>query len=216
MIASVQFVQDTYKHFNDMCFGGKLPEVPVVLCKARTFLGKTEYKVKRGLFGKVTSYYDLKLKISTTFDLSQNELEDVIIHEMIHCYILFNGLRDSSSHGKLFRRMMSDINSEYGRNITIRHKLTGDILAGPVNGTERRFICVSRLSNGNYGITVCSESRMPEISRKLPLRYKIENMEWFSSDDPFFRTYPKSRSAVIYKVDRKELKEHLVSAQSID
>ncbi len=121
MIASVPFVQKTFDYFNAQCFNGVLPAVPIVLTKAGTFLGKMEYKSSRDIFGIISSHYDFRLKISTGFDLTQEELEDVIIHEMIHYYIAYRNLRDSSVHGETFRRIMETINQKYGRHITVRH-----------------------------------------------------------------------------------------------
>lgn len=83
MIATVQFVRTTFDRFNALCFEGVLPSVPIVLTKAGTFLGKMEYKSRRDFFGIISSHYDFRLKISTGFDLPQEELEDVVIHEDI-------------------------------------------------------------------------------------------------------------------------------------
>ena len=56
--------------------------------------------------------------------MDERLLEDTIIHEMIHYHILSNQLQDTSAHGKLFRKMMDDINARFGRNVTISHKPT--------------------------------------------------------------------------------------------
>ena len=208
MIATVQFVEQTYKKFNDLCFEGSLPEIPVYLSKARTFLGKTEYKIRRGLFGTISGYKDLKLRISTYYDLDRNGLEDVVLHEMIHCYILINNLKDTSSHGKLFRSIMAGINKDFARNVTVRHKIDAKDVVNISPKTELRHICVSRLQNGKTGITVCSEDRIPEITRSLKIRYRILELNWFTSDDPFFGSYPKSHKAVIYKISKEELAGH--------
>lgn len=100
MTATIPFIQKVFDRFNALCFEGVLPAVPIVLTRAGTFLGKMEYKSRRDFFGIVSSHYDFRLKISTGFDLTQEELEDVIIHEMIHYYIAYRNLRDSSAHGE--------------------------------------------------------------------------------------------------------------------
>lgn len=51
MIASQDFVKTTFNHFNALCFEGALPVVPIALTKARSFLGKMEYKSRRDFFG---------------------------------------------------------------------------------------------------------------------------------------------------------------------
>ena len=120
MIPDIAFIQRAYDKFNALCFEGALPPIPFKLTRARTFLGKVAYKVKRGVFTG-PKIKDCCMRISTSFDLPEAEWEDVIIHEMIHYYILVNGLRDTSTHGQIFRRMMNDINLKYGRHITVRY-----------------------------------------------------------------------------------------------
>ena len=121
MIATPEYVKERYAHFNEVCFEGTLPEVPIVLTKAKTFLGKLEYQSVKGLFGRVVSIGEFRIKISTLYDLPEAELEDVIIHEMIHLYIASHRIKDSSSHGKVFREMMTGINNQHGRHITVSH-----------------------------------------------------------------------------------------------
>lgn len=124
MVPTIEFVQSVYDRFNIEIFGGQLPAIPMRMSHARSFIGKVQYKYVRGLFGRIKGYTDYKLVVSTFYDLAEQELEDVVIHEMIHYWILTRGIKDSSSHGRVFRAMMKDINSRYGRHITISHKIT--------------------------------------------------------------------------------------------
>lgn len=64
------------------------------------------------------------LRINTRFDLPEDLLQDTILHEMIHYYIAVNHLRDTSTHGQLFRREMKRINEQGNRHITISYRLT--------------------------------------------------------------------------------------------
>jgi len=122
MIATEQFILESFSSFNHLCFEGVLPPIPVKLTKARTFLGKITYVGRRNFFGRIVGYEKYVMRISTYYNLCENELEDVIIHEMIHYYIALNGLKDSSAHGKIFRKMMSDINARFGRHITVSRR----------------------------------------------------------------------------------------------
>lgn len=123
MIPTVEYVESKIGEFNDLIFDSCLPPIPVKLSRARTYLGRVQYRRKRNVFGKITGATDFLMRISTTFDLPEKVQEDVIIHEMIHCYIAWKGLKDTSSHGKIFREMMGRINLQFGRNITISHRI---------------------------------------------------------------------------------------------
>ena len=123
MIPDIEFIQKSFDRFNALCFEGALPPVALKLSRARTFIGKLTYTGKRDLFGNVVPQEDFCIRINTCYDLPENELEDVIIHEMIHYYIIRNRIHDTSAHGKVFRRIMKTINSKYGRNISVSYRV---------------------------------------------------------------------------------------------
>ena len=211
MTATLPFIQETFDRFNALCFGGELPAVPIVLSKAGTFLGKMEYKSRRDFFGIVSSHYDFRLKISTGFDLTQEELEDVVIHEMIHYYIAWRNLRDSSVHGQTFRRIMETINLKYDRHISVSHhgEPEQNLVRNGSGNIKKHYLCVSTLSDGNMGITVCASTKIFELYRKLPKYYRISKMEWYGSLDPFFNRFPRANTPKIYKITKEELSVHL-------
>ena len=66
-----------------------------------------------------TTYYDYCISVSSYYQLTLEEIDDVLIHEMIHYSIAYTGLKDTSSHGIVFRGMMDKINRTFGRHITI-------------------------------------------------------------------------------------------------
>ena len=102
-------------------FAGKLPMLPIKLSDAKTFLGVCTYKKRIGKDGKVEKY-DFALRVNTRIELSEDEIEDTIIHEMIHYYIGYNQLEDTSAHGAIFQQVMNAINEKYGRHLSISHK----------------------------------------------------------------------------------------------
>lgn len=218
MVATVPFIQVTFDRFNALCFEGALPAVPIVLSRAGSFLGKMEYKVRRDFFGNIVSCYDYRLKISTGFDLREEELEDVVIHEMIHYYISIKNIRDNSAHGDAFRRIMDCINNEYGRHITVRHRSkAGENLVREGSGKVRRHVlCISTFPDGKSGVTVCASTKLLELRRLLPKRYRISNMEWYGSLDPFFNRFPRSNTPKIYRISAEDLKEHLKDAVPLE
>lgn len=64
-------------------------------------------------------FRDFAISISGYYDLTADELEDVMVHEMIHYSIAYSGLIDTAPHGTLFRTLMADFNERFGRHITI-------------------------------------------------------------------------------------------------
>jgi len=216
MKPTVTFVSDSFARFNDLYFGGILVPLKIVLTNARTFVGKLTYVQRPSLFGLHMQRENYTMKISTAFDLPENELEDVIIHEMIHYYIASCNIKDTSAHGTVFRSMMNGINAEYGRNITVRHHSKAGELTQPKTKIRDNLLCVTQLCDDNWGITSCAMSRVLEIDKKLPKYYHLKSKEWYSSVDPFFNRYPRSITPKIYKITRTELDEHLSDAVKLE
>ena len=116
MIATISYVERKFAEFNRQMFAGQLPKLPIELSDAKTFLGKCVYRKRVKPNGK-TENYDFRLRINTRIDLPEHEVEDTIIHEMIHYFIGWKQLEDTSSHGTIFRHIMNSINEKYGRHI---------------------------------------------------------------------------------------------------
>lgn len=141
MIPTLPYIQQHFDDFNIRFFNGSLPPIPIKLSNARTFLGKVTYVKRRNfsltswLFSSGASsvgewtYSNFKLRINTRYDLPEELIQDTILHEMIHYYIAVNHLRDTSTHGQLFRSEMKRINAEGNRHITISYRLTPEQLA---------------------------------------------------------------------------------------
>lgn len=227
MIATLPYLSERFQHFNRLCFDGQLPMPHIRLTTASSYIGQMRYHNRRRPDG-TWERHDFTMNFSTRFDLPEADIEDTIIHEMIHYYIDFHNLEDSSIHGHLFRQMMYDINRRFQRHITISYR-NSDILN---TDTHQRpaVICVSRLLphvpsfpagarssadsvvDSSPGITVCASSRTVHIARNLPRRYALLSADWYYTTDPYFNRFPRSREPLIYHVNSAELQQHLTTA----
>ena len=210
---TIPYIRGRFEHFNRLCFDGQLVTPPIRLGRSRRVLGCVNYKQRKGMDGKVETF-DYVLRISACFHLKARDMDDVILHEMIHYYILLNGIHDTSKHGQVFRRMMNEINQKYGRHITISHYSTSEEL--PEESAHPAMICLTQMKNGDTGITLCARTRIFHIYRELPLRFDIERMTWYYVEDPYFRRYPRSIKAKVYRVDMNELKPYLEKAVEME
>ena len=128
MTPTIPYIQSCFDEYNARFFAGSLPPIPIKLSNARTFLGKVTFTRHRSwLFGPVRNE-NFVLRINTRLDLPEELIRDTILHEMIHYYIAVNHLRDTSAHGRLFRREMARINADGDRHITISYRLSKEQL----------------------------------------------------------------------------------------
>lgn len=214
MQISTNYIERKFHEYNELIFEGKLPLPDITLSPARTFLGKLRYSKKRNLWGK-WKYSNFRLVISTYFDLPENMVDDTIIHEMIHYHILYHHIKDTSSHGTVFRGIMQQINERYGRRITISCRL-------PENAQrtrqkqQARVICVSHFNDGRVGVTILARTRILELWQCLSTIPDIADCQCYISDNPFFNKYPRSVTPKIYHITQAELDTNLIGSKQLD
>ena len=209
MKVTVEYLEERFDTFNAMCFEGALPRIPIRLSNARSFVGRLQFRPVRDWLGRIVRREDFVLRISTRFDLPEAEIEDTLIHEMIHYWIALEGLRDTSTHGKIFRAKMKEINALHGRHLTISHKTTPEELDRDTCVRDHH-VCVSQLADGRTAVTVAASTCVPRIRRMLRWSPTVRSSAWFVSRDPWFNRFPRCRTAKLFPVDPDELKAHIL------
>ena len=217
MKPTLQYVQDRFREYNQLFFNDTLPELPVELSDAKGFIGVCKHKTRRLEDGSVEPY-DFRLSINTRIDLPEEEIQDTIIHEMIHYFIGYNRLEDSSSHGPVFQHLMNTINQKYGRHITISHKGTKEESEQAVDKRARwHVIAVVTFFGGRKGIKVLPRvlDRILAYNNGLSDAQGVESVEFYLSNDPFFNRFPNSAALSVYDLPREDLDAHLVGAKKV-
>lgn len=192
-------------------FDGRLPEPPISITNAKTYLGVCAFRKHRKWHGRL-EYSDFKIRISRRFDLSQEEIDDTIIHEMIHYYIGLFSPADMPGHSVLFRRMMADINTRYGRHISVSHRLTQEQQEQAIDNRPKKHVVASVvLKDGRTGIKVipCMERHIRRYRRGMMASGKVSSIEFFQTTDPFFNRFPSSSAFTVYFPDPDVLAQHL-------
>ena len=218
MIPTIPYIEQKFDDFNSMMFEGKLPKLPIVLSNAKTFLGKCVCKQRKRKDG-ATENYDFKLRINTRCDLPEQEVEDTIIHEMIHYYIGVNQLKDSSAHGHLFLHIMKVINEKYARNITVSFKSTNEQKEQLTDKRPRyHVIAVVKFHDGKTGIKV-----LPRIIQRILYYYNnvsvakgVKSVTLYMSNNIFFNRFPNSSALNAVFLEEDVICQQLIGAESME
>ena len=215
MIATIPYVEKKFEEYNLQMFAGQLSKLPIELSDAKTFLGKCVYHKRTKADGE-TEYYDFRLRINTRIDLPEHEIEDTIIHEMIHYFIRWNHMEDSSSHGPIFQHMMNSINEKYGRHVSIRHKGTEEQNEQAIDKRQHwHVVAVVCFKDGKTGIKVLPRV-MPSIVNfydKVGTTKDVISIDLYMSNDIFFNRYPNSSALKVHYVEKNEVMSHLTDAK---
>lgn len=101
--------------YNEEYFHGVLPLPEFrVIHKNNTF-GKFECKMGwRNISSPV-------IMVTDKYNFTEDQLRDIMIHEMIHYYLAYTKKDRIVTHGKQFKKMMEDFNLNEGFNIQITY-----------------------------------------------------------------------------------------------
>lgn len=212
MIPNLEFVKATFLRYNTEIFNSELPEPRFNMTRARSFRGKLCYRIKKTFLKTVN--HDFEMRISISFDIPQLEWEDVVIHEMIHLYIASKGIKDQSSHGPEFRKVMHFINKKHGRNIRVSAKSTAEQASR--NNADKRvkahYICLAKFSDGRLGVAPVAKTRIFRLWNDFNNFAGVESLKWIGTTDPWFNSFPHVRSPKLYLVSEEDLRSHLKGA----
>lgn len=206
MKPDIPYLRKTFARFNGQIFAGRLPEAVITLCEASSFVAQ----YKRG-----DSIH--QLRFSTLFDLPERELEDTVIHEMIHYFISYNGLHDRSAHGPLFKAIMGSINETHGRNISISHRTApGELAAVKASSSKKKWhvIAILHFAGGQLGVKVLPRviPRIREYHRAISAASNITGIDLYLHNDPWFNRFPTSVGRRCQPITTAEVADHLKGA----
>ena len=203
MKADLIFLNDRFRRFNAEIFGNTLPLPLMHISSAASFMGQFKVERSGGGFGRTTKEI-LHLTISDRYDIPERTLEDIVIHEMIHFHIHNAGIRDTSSHGRVFRRLMAEINVRYGRNITVSHRCTKEQLASD-NEKAHSIICLCTMTDGRRLMCRVSQSRVFDIHKAFQEWDKVEKEEWYWVYGSYFNRYRRVLTPRLFSIDSEGL-----------
>lgn len=203
MRLTVEILKAWFVQFNADYFDGTLPLPRLALSHGRTRLGSMSCKRRRRWLK--TEYYDFSIRVSTYYDSPERDYQNVLLHEMIHYYIAYHRLRDTSAHGRLFRKMMTDLNTRHGWQISVSRRPPDAQLWQSLRPRTTRLVLALRNSSGQCFLTVVNPNYARSINHRLKLATDITWHRWYHSDDVYFQTFPVVRTLRGRRVSTDEL-----------
>lgn len=209
MTPTLEYIEQKFREFNKQIFNSCLPTPAFRLTDAKTSMGGLYFRKK--VTPKGIWYSNITLGISQNYDLPQDALDDVIIHEMIHLYILSQKIHDTSTHGTAFRKLMDEINQKFNRHVTISAKNSAVQGTKPILTTigSPVYFCVIKMKDGQTGIMAVAKTRIFELWRIVSTTPGVVQADWYVSIDPYFANFPKYRKPKFCIVAPSEYEPHL-------
>lgn len=207
MLPTTDLLATWFDDFNARYFRGELPRPHLRLSKARTRLGSFSCRGKRQLLRTV--YTDFTISLSIYYDCEEKEYQTVLLHEMIHYYICYKGIRDTSPHGEMFQRMMLAINAR-GWHISVSQNTKG----WKVRGIDHRpatchLLLAVRTQGGELFFAPVDPNYLEALEQKiLSIPRQIAWHEWYLSHDRQFDGHHRVRSLRGWRITEAQLEEY--------
>jgi len=151
---TVAEVERRYKHWNQKLFGGLLPVIPINVKSLKSASGRTTVNITRhagqpkirsnsnmsnlmrmsGTKPNIT-INSIEMTISNSMKLTSENLDQVIIHEMIHVEFAANGY-PLEGHGSGFERRRRELSKAAGFEIPLTHDISELKLNDAANARE--------------------------------------------------------------------------------
>lgn len=189
---TIAWLESRFRLFNREFFDDKLPVPRLQVSHARTRLGMMTHKYSY-VNGSVV-FYAYTIRLSNYYDMDEKELEDVLLHEMIHYYIAYNRIRDTSAHGIMFRNKMEEINAK-GHNIAISRNMSEHAAAMSARQPARRhvknlfIVLAMETARGQYMLTVVNPRYVKKLEYTLNTTSDVTCHHWFVSSESYFSQF---------------------------
>ena len=207
MLPTIVRLDAWFAEYNRLYFSDKLPRPGLALSRSRTRLGYMKCVSRPGKSGPRLSGFSIY--VSVYYDCEERVYQTVLLHEMIHYYIAYLGLRDTSAHGPLFREMMTAIN-KHGWHITVSQCTRGWKVREHLRSRRVRLILVIKTASRGTFVSAVNPSYARSIRRKISLiGSDVLSAEWYTTSDEEFEAYSEVRSLRGRRVSAEEL-ERLV------
>lgn len=209
MVVTESWIKKEFIKFNSLYFDGKLPMPIIKLSHARTQLGALAYK-NEWLWGRRIRCFDYTIKLSTYYDMTERQAQNILIHEMIHYYIAYFRIRDSRPHGVKFQKMASDLNRKYGWKIKAIEvakdwKVAEYYRKKEEQKSPRQYLVLAlKIQSGEYFLCSISPKAYPKINKEVLHQKEIVQYCWYTTQDSYFEYMPVCRTLRGKKVSEAE------------
>ena len=186
-------IKSKFDEFNKKYFDGAIPEIPITFSPLKSAGGKFQCVAKNNAVVPGTA----KIVISSLFSRSEQSLDGVILHEMIHAFLAFSGLL-KENHGPRFKSMQAKLSQASGIKIPLTDdsgmELSQSVPLKPL------AVLVYKTSSGFAFAITTQKALTPEVLETLKARwtgrstecwlYLVRDKDWSAAS----MQYPISRN----------------------
>ena len=188
----------------------KFGPVTIVIKKAcRSYNAMFQRRVRRK--NMVSEVSDKIIIYNKVDDFPADFLDSILVHEMIHQYIFQAGLKDTQTHGQLFRGLMHKINEAFKGELDINITDRNPALPTSGPGDMRHSLLIVYFEKDESFCAVIHPARLKyfdSLIKANKFRNKVINYTWAESNDVYFNQFRRcTRSFHGIKKSHGDMKE---------
>ena len=183
MIITISEIREQFDRWNGTIFNNELPTPTFELMHTKRLLGQFKWckigENKLGYTIRISTFYDRPLKLYV----------DTIVHEMLHYYIKYKGIKDTSSHGREWKSMAKKISREYGLNITRTSPIGGGVSKNVLEKAAEKkvakfeYAIVCKMRDGHCGAAVVPSGKINSVVPRIAYwnavrEFKVVKAPW--------------------------------------
>ena len=158
--------------------------------------------------------------MSTHYQFSERQAQNILLHEMIHFYIAFKNIKDKSAHGPVFKHLMNKFNTEFGWELTISvntkdYKTNETIGSSKAKKIKERLILGIEQNDGTCFLSVVNPHYALKIQNDIKRTTHKLKYCWYKSSDERFSNFSTVRSLRGVKTTREEFEEIIKTLQPV-
>lgn len=197
MKVTVEFMSKNFDRFNKMFFANSLNKPLFKVSTTKRCIGQC---IRQRMYFTKEIYYTIR--ISNKFNVSEKNLCETLIHEMIHLYMWQQDLHDNGEHGKIFQMIMNNINNDqkdYHISITV-NPITLDVTDSikDLAKESEKIICLFKNKYGELGIMRIAKNMENEYKVGLP-KIGLDIVDMRKTRHPIYNTLVTCRNKVKYQ-----------------
>ena len=183
-------------------------------CKSYNGMFIRRMKVKSGI-REINDRIFIYNKVN---DFDTKFLDSLLVHEMIHQYIVQTGIKDSSTHGRIFKDFMKKINSRFPEELEIRVSDRNPKLPQKGTGIKTHSLLLLSFQEGFQYLCVINPSKLAYFEKKLKNRKNFPQLKSYSiaeSNDIYFNHFSRCTRSLHGLKKNKEEMERFCSEHNV-
>ncbi len=184
MIIGLSEIRNQFDKWNETIFNNELPVPAFELMQTKRLLG--QFKWRKIAADKI----GYTIRISVFYDRPLESYIDTIVHEMLHYYIKYKGIKDTSSHGRVWKRMAAEISNKYNLTITRTNPAGGGVSNAVIEKRKEKkaskyeYAIVCKMRDGyHYGVGVAPLCKLDKLvpgfrNWKAVTEFKVVKAPW--------------------------------------